>query len=265
MRKISYRSNKLRKKILKGMFIALIVLCAMAYHQSEMNKLKNNYEGKISNLITLNNQYKDDYFTYKVMYETVNKDINQYKSERDYAVKQYNYINDQIKYSKLMDKKTASRGDYEVHNLNLYPIITIDEMNKFIKAVAPSDSPFIGRGEDFLKISQLNGVDPRYYFAHACVETGYGKSDIAKKKGNYFGINAVNSNPNKAYDMGDDMSEGLENGAGWIRANYIDRGYNTLDKMIYSGGYAVYNNGKPNTGWITQISNIADKYYDINN
>lgn len=256
---LNNKLNLRREQLLKLIIIFLIASGAVAYHLSEIKNVKASYDSKLLSLETDNKKTHDDYITYKVMYESVNNTVNQYKQERDYATKQYNYITNQIKYSKLEDSLKVSRGGYENHSLKDYPIITIDEMNEFIKSVVPKDSPFIGRGEEFLKASKINGVDPRYIFAHACVESAYGKSNLALNRGNYFGINAINSDPNKAYDMGDGLHSGIQNGAEWIADNYINNGYDTLDKMA-TRGYAVYDNGNPNTDWMNQITNIATRF-----
>lgn len=43
------------------------------------------------------------------------------------------------------------------------------------------------------------GVNSLYILAHAAEESKWGKSEIAAKKNNFFGYNAVDSNPSKAF------------------------------------------------------------------
>ena len=259
MNNILNKLNLGKKELYKCMIVVSIFMSAFMYHNMEMQELKSSYDTKIMSLEVSNKKNTDDAITYKVMFESLDNNLRVLQQERDEAVQKYDYIQEQIKYSYLNDKTKISRGGYENHNLKEYPVITIDKMNEFINKLAPKDSPFIGRGEEFLKMSAVTGVDPRYYFAHAAVESGYGRSSMALSKGNYFGINAQNANPNKAYDMGDDMEEGLYNGGSWIADNYIDKGRNTLNKMA-NFGYAQYDDGSPNTNWISQISNIASRF-----
>lgn len=141
-------------------------------------------------------------------------------------------------------------------------LFDIDKFNEHIKNTAPIDSPFIGRGDMFISIGYELSVNPYYIYAHSSVETGYGKSNIAKSKGNYFGIGAYNSNPSNAYrfvneNEVDKVYHGIYNGTKWIKDNYFDKGLNTLYKMITGKKrYAVYDDGTPNYTWMYDISSL---------
>lgn len=255
-RKEIRRKKMIRRRLFKVLCGVVTVVGMAAYHNHEINKVKQQKELQIIQLQQQIALTEKDVETYKLMYNTLSNKINKYKQERDEAVDQYNYINEQIKYSKL-STGTPNRGSYNNKNLTEYPIVTINEMNDYIESVAPSDSPFIGRGETFLKASKLTGLDPYYIFSHASVESGYGKSVIAKTKHNYYGIASFNYNPNNAYHMGSNIDEGIINGALWIKKNYIDKGYNTLNKMIYEGSYCLTDDGQPSQKWADDISYIA--------
>lgn len=143
-------------------------------------------------------------------------------------------------------------------------LLNVDKMNKYILSTAPKNSPFIGRGEMFINIGNELSVNPYYIYAHASVESGYGLSNIALTKGNYFGIGAFNSDTSKAYRFIDSKSydrvyTGIYNGTKWIKENYFDRGLNTLNKMI-SGKrkYAVYDDDTPNYSWMYDISSLMN-------
>ena len=137
---------------------------------------------------------------------------------------------------------------------------TVSELNKWIHSYAPLDSPFRGRGNIFLLASDESGLDPKYLIAHAALESGWGKSKIARDKHNYFGVAAYNNSPyESAMYLGTDFKSGIINGAKWIRDNYINRGQNTLYRMLYGDPnhvYASYDNGKPNDSWMGNISKI---------
>lgn len=131
--------------------------------------------------------------------------------------------------------------------------LTVEDMNKIIDYYASKcgGTPFEGRGEIFIKASQQTGLNPIYIFAHASCESGYGNSYLARTKGNYFGINAVDSNPGAAYHMGDSVEEGIIAGAVWIKRNYYDNGYTTLQSMK-DAGYATSDT------WVPNINSIAN-------
>lgn len=253
------KHNRMVMKRLCKVLLGFSVMTGMVwYHNHEINKLKIQNQTEVNELKDRLAFEEKNTMAYEIMYNNVSQKVNTYKQERDEAVAQYNHIQEQIKYSKL-NNKTPNRGDYANKTLTEYPIVTIDEMNEFIKDVSPSDSPFIGKGETFLKASQLTGLDPYYIFSHASVESGYGRSNIAVSKNNYYGIAAFNNDPNNAYHMGNNIDEGIINGAIWIKKNYIDKGYNTLNKMVYLGKYCLYDDGTPSDKWVNDISTIACK------
>lgn len=138
--------------------------------------------------------------------------------------------------------------------------ISVDKMNTVIAKSAKmcGGTPFEGQGAIFIEASERSGLDPIYIFAHACFESGYGKSSQARKKHNYFGIASFDSSPNSAYVMGNDMRSGIVNGAIWISENYYKKGQTTLHSMIY--GKKCYASAKDR--WINNILSIMNRYTD---
>ena len=53
--------------------------------------------------------------------------------------------------------------------------------------------------------------------------------------------------------MGDSVDDGIINGAVWIKNNYYNQGYTTLNEMVYAGNYASAK-GK----WVNGITSIAN-------
>lgn len=109
--------------------------------------------------------------------------------------------------------------------------MSIEEINAWIDAKAPSNSLMKGRGKAFYIAAEQTGLDVRYIVAHAAHETAWGTSNIANNKYNFFGIGAFDSDPyNMAFNW-DTPDKGIINGAGWIYQNYTKRGQNTLHSM----------------------------------
>lgn len=151
-------------------------------------------------------------------------------------------------------KNFRLNGDTDLKNdLNL----SVDEMNKIIDEWNDSTrngTTFKGKGAVFIQAAKETGLSPLYILAHAAWESNWGNSYIAREKGNYFGINATDSNPySNAYNMGSDVDQGIIAGAKWIKANYYDKGCTTLNKMIYDGNYA-----SAADKWISGITQITN-------
>lgn len=142
--------------------------------------------------------------------------------------------------------------------------ITVEQMNTFIDGFGNSASAFSGHGDIFIEAYAITGYNPLYLFGHAVLESSWGKGDLAKYKGNYFGIGAYDSDPyNCAYTMATSdgsndslMRDGIINGAIWIKENWYDRGLTTLNSMIYGTKYPYASAGDH---WINSIVSLANQ------
>lgn len=158
------------------------------------------------------------------------------------------------------NKKANSRysvdQNSDLSNKSVY--VTTEDMNNIIRHFDPNGtSPFQGQGNVFIEASKESGLDPIYIFAHASWESDYGRSYLARDRGNYFGINAIDANPNAAHHMGNTMYDGIVNGAVWISKNYYQEGQTSLNSMIYGGKrYA-----KAADKWIKGVNGIMAESY----
>ena len=155
------------------------------------------------------------------------------------------------------------RGDIENQDLCVWADVTVEELDAFLAKKAKG-KPFEGKGSVFLQVAQSTGFDPAYLIAHAGIESAWGSSNFAKKRGNYFGIGAFDSNPSNAYTMststGDFHPDGLLQGAQWIKTNYYNRGQTTL---------YLFNHGKKGHAYRTssfapEVSIMRDFYNSVN-
>lgn len=131
----------------------------------------------------------------------------------------------------------------------------IDKIIDYYNDHIPGGTPFKGKGAIFVKAGKETGLNPVYLFAHAAEESNFGKSYLGRTRNNYFGINAIDSNPNAAIAMGDSVDQGILDGAKWIATNYYDKGYTTLSEM--NDSYA------SNSNWGNNISSIANTAISI--
>ena len=135
--------------------------------------------------------------------------------------------------------------------------VTVSQLNSYLNSLAPDsngNNVFYNKGEAFINAAKKSDIDLAYFVAHAMVETGYGRSTLAKgqyvntangqvKVYNFFGIAAFDgtadsSGKNYAYKMGwTSVEKTLEGSAQWIADNYIKNSrynQNTLYKMRWS-------------------------------
>ena len=133
--------------------------------------------------------------------------------------------------------------------------LSAGQLNNWIRATSPS-SPFNGQGNVFMEAQKQSGLDARYILAHAALESGWGKSNIAKKYNNYFGIGAFDNDPNNAKNFSNSgLASGIINGAKWIAKNYYNSSYKqkTLYKMRNNNGVHQY---ATDPNWHNKIANI---------
>ena len=76
------------------------------------------------------------------------------------------------------EKEVITATSYEDLNLTVASKITAQEIDSFI-AKYHLDSPLVGHGQDFINAQNQYGVSAHYLAAHAILESGYGKSEIA--------------------------------------------------------------------------------------
>lgn len=245
--------------------IALVIISIIIYtNQKHIDELNSN----IATLQEENTTIMKERDLYKDLSETCESDNVNLKKKLQESYVKISDLENQLKLAKEeLDKynlKIKNNKNKPVVNqdLSIFEIPTETELNEWIKEKAPSDSPFIGRADIFLEASYKSGLSPKYIIAHAAVESSWGKSNICKNKGNYFGIAVYNHNTNAGYtfvnsNTKDKLKTGIIEGAIWISNNYTRKGQNTIHTMIYGPKtYAVYDDGSPNIGWIDQISQI---------
>lgn len=133
--------------------------------------------------------------------------------------------------------------------------LSAGQLNNWIRATSPS-SPFNGQGNVFMEAQKQSGLDARYILAHAALESAWGKSNIARKYNNYFGIGAFDNDPNNAKNFSNSgLASGIINGAKWIAKHYYNSSYKqtTLYKMRNNNGVHQY---ATNPNWHNKIANI---------
>ena len=232
-------------------------------HQNDNNSLdivlkaivknSDDYSDKVDNLIK-NDKDKDPTNKNEQVDPNTAKVLNQYVQLAKQELLRQAAANAEA--SKKANSRYSVDQNSDLSNKSVY--VTTEDMNNIIRHFDPSGtSPFQGQGNVFIEASKESGLDPIYIFAHASWESDYGRSYLARDRGNYFGINAIDANPNAAHHMGNTMYDGIVNGAVWISKNYYQEGQTSLNSMIYGGKrYA-----KAADKWIKGVNGIMAESY----
>lgn len=244
-RKVSGFMSKFSALLYKGLLCIVVISLFVfgAYSVRQMNDMKDISKKNHDTIL----QLKDENDKNAKKIDEMNERINNQADRMVEIQKEWDDGKDAVKALK-------NYGIQKETDIGAHTNITVSDMNKIIDYYdkhIKEGTPFKGRGDVFIKASKKTGLNPIYLFAHAACESSYGNSYLAKTRGNYFGINAVDSNPDRASHMGDDIEDGIISGAVWIKENYYDNGYTTLESMRQAG-YA----SDPN--WAINISSVAN-------
>lgn len=147
-----------------------------------------------------------------------------------------------------LDPNEFSQGSYKYQfmDLSFYSGVSRDRLAAFLDG----KGILSGKADTFITAARQYKVNELYLVAHACLETGYGTSQLATgvtyngtRVYNMFGIgaydsDAVGTGSKKAYNEGWTTPEAaIMGGAKWISENYINAPQarqNTLYKMRWN-------------------------------
>lgn len=180
---------------------------------------------------------------------------------------------------------TPSGENYEANKFQFLDLsspagITVEDANKYLKGKGILE----GKGQYFIIAANKYNVNEIYLMAHACLETGNGKSTLATGNSyngtivyNMYGIGAVDSSPvakgtQYAYNQGWTTPEAaIVEGAKWISESYINRQgnrQNTLYKMRWNPENPGKHQYATDVAWATKqaqmIKNLYSNYTNAN-
>lgn len=236
------RKQEMRRNIIFLSIIGLLILSIVGnlYSFYRISQIQNQYE-LIQETVNESNEANQEVLS-------MLKEIRAEQQEQKQIIQSEAYKN------QITIKRLKANGFNEYNDLHSYSNITPEQMDKIINyydSHIKGGTPFKNKGYVFVEASKQSGLNPLYLFAHAAVESGFGKSYFAKTKGNYYGINAVDNQPELAYSMGDTMEDGIISGAIWISNNFYKNGYTSL-KSMKEGNYA------SDPEWEEKIINIMN-------
>lgn len=227
----------------------------------------------INLLMEKNNAEKSKYSTYSRGYQNALKqEIKLLQQQKDAIDAQTKSLQQQIVSGNIVETGVVetsnnvtsvngvgvdSATDFINKSVKAITAITAEQLNKIIDQKAPKNSLFRGQGQAIIDASKASGLDPLYLLAHAAHETGWGTSNIAKKKNNFFGIGAFDASPYKSAYGFNGVTAGFVEGAKWIAKNYANGKYgqDTLYKMRNNNGTHQY---ATDPKWDDKIANIME-------
>ncbi|UXR79065.1 glucosaminidase domain-containing protein [Staphylococcus sp. IVB6227] len=127
---------------------------------------------------------------------------------------------------------------YQMLNLGKYQGVPVSKLNQILSGKGTLHN----QGQMFATACKRYNLNEIYLIAHAFLESAYGKSNFASGTYgiyNFFGINAIDSNPNLAINFARNEGwtspeKGITGGAKFVREDYIGKGQNTLYRMRWN-------------------------------
>ncbi|EJS55440.1 hypothetical protein ICG_03702 [Bacillus cereus BAG1X1-3] len=161
-------------------------------------------------------------------------------------------------YAQFLYNAMASYIDLDV---TLPSNVTPQEIDNYIKRYHP-DSPLVGVGQDFIKAQNEYGVNSLYLAAHAILESGYGKSEIAYRKHNLFGLRAYDWDPFAHAKYLPSYGLSISYNADYVRKNYLELGAKYFNGYTLPAMNVMYSTDKE---WAGKIANIMERIKPFNN
>lgn len=148
--------------------------------------------------------------------------------------------------------------DIRTMNLNSKSGLTAQEINKLLEGTEME-----GLGEAFVQAEQQYGINALYFTAHAIWESGWGISNLAKKKNNLFGFKAYDHDSYGSAETFSSKSECILKVAQYIKENYLTEGGKHYNGANLIGMNIKYSSDKEWADGIAQVMKCL--VYDLKN
>lgn len=196
---------------------------------------------------------------------------NYEESTNDYKESTNNYEGNSAKNNNGNFNFNSNADENSLGNMDVtteLPKLSAEQIKNIISTyfskstvITPSDA------EGIFNAQQSTGMSALAILGIGALESGYGTSNIAKKKGNIWGWGATNKNPMGNAKTFSQMSQGASefanaylktyyNGYGAKSINSAGTGDNPSGK-----GYSYNNDGTIEVEWASKVSSIMKKFY----
>lgn len=117
--------------------------------------------------------------------------------------------------------KSHSVEHFQFMDLRSKTAYSAEELNKVLARFGGENSLLYGKGHVFKQAEKEFKINALYLMAHAALESGWGKSVIARDKYNFFGIAAYDNSPYQSAYSYNGVDKGIMDGGKWIAGRYI--------------------------------------------
>ncbi|WP_020059530.1 PA14 domain-containing protein [Bacillus sp. 123MFChir2] len=150
---------------------------------------------------------------------------------------------------------------YETLDLRKPSKVTAGEIDNYMSRRTNGTSPLTGYGQAFIDAQNKYGVNALFLASHAILESGYGKSLIAYRKHNLFGLRAEDSDPYGLARYFNTFNDSINYNAAYVRAYYLEPGdwrYKGITVTDINANYST------DTAWATKIANLMEEIHPYN-
>ncbi|MBE6038038.1 MAG: hypothetical protein E7218_02385 [Anaerofustis stercorihominis] len=181
------------------------------------------------------------------------------KGVRYYSTDGYVYYEDPI--DAAMEKNEVGRHCIYYKNLSYRSVTsyTAAKLDSYTKYKTGGDSAYSGYGYAFIKGQKTYGVNAAMEMAFANHESAYGESGYATNRYNFFGVGAVDSNPDGAYEY-TSPEDGIIQHMKYYMNRYFFDAYAYVDS---SRGTAYYDVPDKSKGYISDYTGDS-RYFGTN-
>lgn len=173
---------------------------------------------------------------------------------------------------KVKEQMAVKRRDSDMMYMDLSKTVNMseEEVNEMLKGKGILE----GRGKTFLEAQKRHNVNVIYLVSHAQLETGQGRSELAKgvKKGkqtyyNFFGVGAFDSHAVKtgtSYAVKAKWTspdKAIVGGAAFVKQQYFDNEQLSLYQMRWNPQAPGTNQYASDIDWASKIAKQMEYYY----
>ena len=234
-----------RKSLIIGFIISLIITISLAtsiiVNFISMDKLNKSMEA----LIEINEQQtiKIEELQSQIIDLQIDNEILEIEDTVNQIEEEILEIEEEIPPITYNTNNIAHKSGYTAEQFDAIINKVFTDMNKEITSMTTI-------GDSLYTIEQEYDVNGLYLLGIASLESGWGTSGLATKSNNIYGLLG------RKFDSVDKCTEYM---GSWIRSEYIDKGYDTLDKIQTK--YC------PNGGskWINHVTWCMNRYINAAN
>jgi hypothetical protein len=162
------------------------------------------------------------------------------------------------------------RGTVDTEDLLQPNIVDIALLNSYLRSRSPGDSPLKSeKRQELLRgittASMKHGINPMFILALAILESGWGRSAIARLKNNLFGYGAFDSDPFNAAWTFKDYEDCCDQVMQKVKAAYLVPAGAFFNGATLKGMNVKYSTDRGVNGWAYKLRSLMNSMVDYAN